>query len=95
MNKKDTSAEFAISRFLFEKSRMKLFDTGINEALKDKIAKEITLDIIDAVIDSKKNINMLFDKDLWNSFEGTSDDRFIYETFMKFWNEVKKQTKKL
>lgn len=56
--------------------------------------KQCALISVDEIIKSKE-LNYLFSKNLIDSFEFTSDDFYIYEEFIKYWKQVKKEIKKL
>lgn len=60
----------------------------------NELAKQSALLAVDEIIKSK-NLKTLFTQEQIWSMEGTSDDRWIYETFMKYWKKVKQEIKKL
>ncbi len=60
----------------------------------DNMAKQCALTAVTEIIKSKE-LNYLFTKEQINCMEGTSDDIWVYETFMKYWLNVKKEIKKL
>lgn len=60
----------------------------------NELAKKSALLAVDEIIKSK-NLKTLFTQEQIWSMEGTSDDRWIYETFMKYWKKVKQEIKKL
>lgn len=53
-------------------------------------AKQCALIAVDEILEANE-LNYLFTQEEINCLEGTSDDRWIYETYMKYWNEVKNQ----
>lgn len=57
-------------------------------------AKRCALIAVDEIIKSKQ-LNYLFTKEQISCMEGTSDDRWIYETFHKYWKKVKQEIQKL
>ena len=63
---------------------------GVNHYL----AKKFALIVVDEIIKSKE-LNYLFTQNQIYSMEVTSDDRWIYEEFMKYWQEVKQEIEKL
>ena len=58
------------------------------------LSKQFALIAVDEIVKSKE-LNYLFTQEQIDSMEGTSDDRWIYETFMKYWKQVKKEIEKL
>ena len=62
---------------------------GVNHYL----AKKFALIVVDEIIKSKE-LNYLFTQNQIYSMEVTSDDRWIYEEFMKYWQEVKQEIEK-
>jgi hypothetical protein len=59
-----------------------------------ELAKQSALIAVDEIVKSK-SLYYLFTQDQISCMEGTSDDRWIYETFMKYWKEVKQHIEKL
>ena len=57
-------------------------------------AKQCALIAVDEIIKSKK-LNYLFTQNQINSMESTSDDRWIHETFIEYWDKVKHELEKL
>jgi hypothetical protein len=57
-------------------------------------AKKSALIAVDEIIKSKE-LNYLFSQEQIYCLESTSDDRWINETFIKYWRQVKKEIKKL
>lgn len=57
-------------------------------------AKQCALIAVDEIIKSKK-LNYLFTQNQINSMESTSDDRWIHETFIEYWDKVKREIEKL
>lgn len=57
-------------------------------------AKRCALIAVDEIIKSKQ-LNYLFTKEQIYCMEGTSDDRWIYETFHKYWKKVKQELKNM
>ena len=57
-------------------------------------AKQCALIAVDEIIKSKK-LNYLFTQNQINSMESTSDDRWIHETFIEYWDKVKHEIEKL
>jgi hypothetical protein len=57
-------------------------------------AKQCALITVNEIVKSKK-LEYLFTKEQISCMESTSDDRWIDETFTKYWNKVKKEIKKL
>ena len=60
----------------------------------NELAKKSALLAVNEIIKSK-NLKTLFTQEQIWSMEGTSDDRWIYETFMKYWKKVKQEIEKL
>ena len=60
----------------------------------NELAKKSALIAIYEIIKSKE-LRTLFTQEQIDSMEGTSDDRWIYETFMKYWEQVKHEIEKL
>jgi hypothetical protein len=59
-----------------------------------ELAKQCTLIAVNEIIKSKQ-LNYLFTQEQIYLMEGTSDDRWIHETFMKYWKQVKHEIEKL
>lgn len=57
-------------------------------------SKECALIAVDEIVKSK-SLRYLFTEDEISCMEGTSDDRWIYDTFMKYWQKVKQEIEKL
>jgi len=57
-------------------------------------AKKLALIAVDEIVKSEK-LNYLFTEEQIGCMEGTSDDRWIHETFTNFWKKVKKEIKLL
>ena len=57
-------------------------------------AKQCALIAVTEIIKSKE-LKYLFTKEQINCMESTSDDRWVYEKFMKYWLNVKKEIRKL
>ena len=58
------------------------------------MAKDSALIAVDEIIKSKE-LNYLFSQEQIYCFESTSDDRWINETFIKYWRQVKQEIEKL
>lgn len=65
-----------------------------SESLFTSTAKQCALIAVDEIVKSK-SLYYLFTQYQISCMEGTSDDRWIDETFMKYWKEVKQHIKKL
>jgi hypothetical protein len=65
-----------------------------NEILCSIIAIKSALIAVDEILKANE-LNYLFTQEEINCLESTSDDRWIYETYMKYWQEVKHEIKKL
>jgi hypothetical protein len=91
-------AEELVEKFKFETKRSEIVNDlllgDISVVFKHYKAKQCALIAVDEIIKSKE-LNYLFTKDQINCMESTSDDRWIYEKFMKYWFAVKKEIKKL
>ena len=59
----------------------------------NELSKQSALIAVDEIIKSKE-LNYLFTQNQIYSMEVTSDDRWIYEEFMKYWKEVKQEIEK-
>lgn len=57
-------------------------------------SKEFSLIAVDEIVKSK-SLKYLFTEEQIYSMEATSDDRWIYDTFMEYWEEVKQEIEKL
>lgn len=77
-----------------EKAKELVLKFAFKGAQHEGEAKQFALIAVDEIIKSKE-LNYLFTKEQIYSMEGTSDDRWIYETFMDYWDEVKKEIEKL
>jgi len=64
-------------------------NTGLHEYFK-----KCALITVNEIIKSEK-LDYLFTQKQINSIESTSDDRWIHETFIDYWNEVKREIQKL
>ena len=53
-------------------------------------AKQCALIAVDEIVKSK-SLKYLFTEKQIYSMEETSDDRWIYDTFMEYWEEVKQE----
>jgi len=62
------------------------------EILCTGIAKRCALIAVDEIIKSEK-LNYLFTQEQISCMEWTSDNRWIHETFTKYWKKVKKEIK--
>ena len=60
----------------------------------NELSKQSALIAVDEIIKSKE-LNYLFTQNQIYSMEVTSDDRWIYEEFMKYWQEVKHEIQQL
>ena len=69
----------------------KYFNVGDQEF---DYSKEFALIAVEEIIKSKK-LNYLFTQNQINSMESTSDDRWIHETFIEYWDIVKHEIEKL
>lgn len=72
----------------------KNWDCYNDEPLDENNAKQCALIAVQEIIKSKQ-LNYLFTKEQISCMEGTSDDRWIYETFHKYWKKVKQEIQKL
>lgn len=57
-------------------------------------AKEFALISVDEIVKSKQ-LRYLFTEEQIDCMEGTSDSRWIYDTFMEYWEEVQGEIKKI
>lgn len=57
-------------------------------------AKKSALIAVDEIVKSEK-LNYLFTKEQLSCIEFTSDDMWIHETFVDYWDEVKQEINKL
>ena len=57
-------------------------------------AKQCALIAVEEIVKSK-SLRYLFTEDEISCMEGTSDGRWIYDTFMEYWEEVKQEIEKL
>lgn len=69
----------------------KYFNVGDQEF---DYSKEFALIAVEEIIKSEK-LDYLFTQNQINSMERTSDDRWIHETFIDYWHEVKHEIEKL
>ena len=67
---------------------------GFQFTIDEYTAKQCALIAVTEIIKSKE-LNYLFTKEQINCMEGISDNRWVYETFMKYWLNVKKEINKL
>jgi hypothetical protein len=58
------------------------------------MAKRCALISVDEILKANE-LNYLFTNEQINCMEGTSDDRWIYETYMEYWQQVKNEIEKL
>lgn len=58
------------------------------------LAKQCALIAVDEIVKSN-SLKYLFTEKQISSMEETSDDRWIYDTFMEYWEEVKHEIEKL
>lgn len=65
-----------------------LFSTFCIYPLRKEQAIYLCLKAVDEIIKSEK-LDYLFTQNKINSIESTSDDRWIHETFIDYWHEVK------
>ena len=65
-----------------------------NEILCSIIAIKCAKIAVDEILKANE-LNYLFTQEEINCLESTSDDRWIYETYMKYWEEVKQEINKL
>ena len=57
-------------------------------------AKQCALIAVEEIVKSK-SLRYLFTEDEISCMEGTSDSRWIYDTFMEYWEEVQEEIKKI
>lgn len=79
---------------LVDKFQKQIFFEITDERLDINESKGCALIAVEEIIKSKK-LNYLFTQNQINSMEMTSDDRWIYETFIDYWEEVKHEIEKL
>jgi hypothetical protein len=75
------------------KRQASIFNDELGEDVEiywDKLAKQTAVIAVDEIVKSKK-LEYLFTKEQISYMESTSDDRWIYEEFTKYWNKVKKE----
>ena len=72
---------------------------GLATVMNDEVvnfyaAKQCALIAVEEIIKSEK-LDYLFTQNQINSMESTSDDRWIHETFVDYWEQVKHELEKL
>jgi hypothetical protein len=60
----------------------------------NELAKQSALLTVDEIVKSEK-LNYLFTKEQLSCMEFTSDDMWIHETFVDYWDEVKEEIEQL